>query len=331
MMLVRPLVRLLPAYGRSADSLLVLVTSFERRCLGFAERALAQTPSYRVDRTLVLSYSDRGDRSVKDRVKRFASTLTSYADRLTVGGRVDRRNLEPFEISDAFENFLDCFHSIDNDSSVVVDVSTMTKLHVFYLLEAARASKRVALLRLVYTRARYGRYDTLSWGAEEPVILPMFGAPRLTPHNREHLVLVCGLEPDRAYSIWRRFGQSRCTQVFVDSGDADLDRCASRAVHMNSFDPTAEKVFVNAFAPYEFTDRLGQIYQDSKSRGEYLYVASLATKWEIVATWLFFRSSSVEPDAGLLYSAPGRLNVAGHTLEELGECICADVWDTHTA
>lgn len=330
-MIVRPIERLLPAYGRSADSLLVVTTSFERRCLGFVERALAQVPPYRVDRTLLISYSDRGDRSVKDGVKRFARTLKSYAERLTVKQKVDSRFLEPFEISEAYEIFLDCFRSIDHDSSVVVDVSTMTKLHVFYLLEAAWASKRVALLRFVYTRARYGRYDTLSWGAEEPIILPMFGAPRLARHKQEHLVLICGLEPDRAYSIWRRFGQARCTQVYVDSGADDPDRCAYRAVHMNSFDPIAERKFVNAFAPSEFANMLQQLYVESKSREEYLYVAPLATKWEIVATWHFFRKLEQEPDAGILYCAPGRLNVAGHTLEELGECISADVWDIRTA
>lgn len=315
-----------PASRRRADTLLIASTSFERRCLGFASFLAEKAPAYRADNVLLLSYSERGDRVVRSRVQRFAPSLSKLLVNVCVTNRLDKQELEPYEIVSAFEIFQQIFSSISRGASVVIDISTITKVHLLYLLEAARLSGRVEELRLVYTRARYGRYDTLSWGAEEPVVLPSFGAPRLERAGGESLVLFCGLEPERCYSVWRRYGQSTTTQVFVDAGDEDYDKCADRAERLNAFDAQATRKRVLAFSPNEVVNMLRNAYEEALSRQQHLYVCPLTTKWEILAVWLFFREVGANARAGVLYAAPGRLNAAGHTRDELGDVLVARAW-----
>jgi hypothetical protein len=311
---------------RRADALLIASTSFERRCLGFATFLAEKAPSYKAEAVLLISYSDRSDRLIRARVQRFSPSLGELLKNVSEGRRVERQQLEPYEIVPAFELFQQVFSSIGRGSSVVVDISTITKVHLLYILEAARLSGRVGELRLVYTRARYGRYDTLSWGAEEPVVLPSFGAPRLEGKGGESLVLFCGLEPDRCYSVWRRYGQDSTTTVFVDGGDEDYDRCADRAERLNSFDAQATRFRVPAFQPDQVLRVLRTSYEEAVKRGRYLYISPLTTKWEILAVWLFFREIGPDALAAVLYSAPGRLNASGHTRDELGECLVTKVW-----
>jgi len=315
---------LFPESGRDADSLLIVSSSFERRCLGFCSHLRKNAPHYRADQVLLLSYDDRGDATVRARVARFAPQLRTLVQTIATGNKIEQHTMDPYAILDAREYFGGVFASLPVNSSVVVDVSTISKLHLLYILDAAANSARIGRLKLAYTRARYGRYDTLSWGAEEPLVLPGFGRPR-APHQDEHLLLFCGLEPDRCYSIWRRFGQNACTRIFIDSGKDDLDRCAERAKRLNAYDPRTTTDELPAFDPDGALRLIESKYLEATSRGEYLYVAPMTTKWEVLAVWQFMRSKKLDANAGIVYAVPGRLNAAGHTWDDLGECLVADV------
>lgn len=323
-MKIRPITAFFPEGKRAADNLLITSSSFEKRCLGFVSYLRKNAPEYRADAVLLIRYSERGDAAIAARARRWSGELVSLLQSVSNDGHVEHQFLDPYALIEAWQFFSAVFREIPNGSSVVVDISTMTKLHVMYLLEAARKSPRVDSLRLVYTRAQYGRYDTLSWGAEDPVVVPAFGRPRRTDRQSERLILFCGLEPDRCYSIWRRFGQSNTIKVFIDSGDQDIDRCADRAMRLNYYGAKATVVTQPAFRPDLITQFLHAQYKAALSAGDYLYIAPMTTKWEIIAVCDFFAEIGIdEADAAILYSAPGRLNASGHTRDELGECLFA--------
>jgi hypothetical protein len=316
----------LPFKKRKADTLLLLCSSFEQRCLGFASHLMSRAAGYRAETVLVLTYDDREDSSVRARVGRFLPDLRKLAASLSVSGRPETQNIAPFGLIEGAEFFERLFATLPQEASVVVDISTMTRLHLLYMLEAAAQSARIASLRLAYTRARYGRYDTLSWGGEEPVILPGFGRPRRGEKERSRLLLFCGLEPDRCYSIWRRFGQEMCSKVLIDSGEEDLDRCSERAERLNSYSSESEVVRLPAFQPDAVASYIESEYRNASDANIYLYLAPMTTKWEVIAVWEFFRRAKATPGAAVVYSAPGRLNASGHTRDEPGECLVATVY-----
>lgn len=324
---IRPSAALLPHGGRSTDSLLLVSSSFERRCLGLASQLANQATGYKADSIVLIKYSDRDDLTIRARVNRFLPQLGAMLEPSSPSGSIRQQELDPYALIEGADYFSRLFNSVPTDASVVVDISTITKLHVLQLVESARRSGRVGTIRLVYTRARYGRWDTLSWGAEEPVVIPGFGRPRQIDQRKHHLILFCGLEPERCYSIWRRFGQDRCTMVFIDSGDEDLDRCADRARRLNSFDPAAKQIMLPAFDPDGVLATLEALYQQSISAGEYVYIAPMTTKWELIAVWRFMTAHGPSAPAGVLYSAPGRLNASGHT-REIGDCLVSTLWDS---
>jgi hypothetical protein len=325
-MTIQTITGFFPVVSNKADSLLIASSSFERRCLGFAAHLGQHAGDYRANIVLMIKYSDRGDTAIRSRASRYAPQLRTLLERVAVGKRVEDQDLEPYGLIDGFQFFTGLFERVPVGSSVVVDISTLTKLHLLYLIEAAARSGRVQSLRIAYCRARYGRYDTLSWGAEEPVVLPGFGAPRRTYEQREHLVIFCGLEPDRCYSIWRQFGQGRCTKIFIGTGDEDLDKCAERAQKLNSFVPQSDTITLPPFQTQQTLRELQRLYAESIQRNEYLYIAPMTTKWEIAAVWEFFNAVGRSANAGVVYAAPGRLNASGHTRDDLGECFEASLW-----
>jgi hypothetical protein len=312
----------LPVGNRQQDTLLILSTSFEARCLGFASHLRERAPRYTPESVLVVHYDERGDVAIRARTTRFAPQLMVLARR--IGQRVLEDTIDPFGVVDASHSFRDLFAGLPESSSVVIDVSTLSKLHVLLLLNAARRSERVQSLRLAYTRARYGRYDTLSWGAYEPIIVPGFGRPSSNPDASTRLLLFCGLEPDRAYSIWRRFG-GETIRVFVDGGANDPDRCAERAERFAGFEHGTGRIVCEAFAPDRVLELIQTQYREAEARSQYLLIAPLTTKWEVLATWAFFQLPET-PRAAVVYAAPGRLNATGHTLDHMGDCFVATVW-----
>lgn len=325
-MQIGPLSTFLPNSEKEHDTLVILSSSFEQRCLGFANFLRRQASAYRTDGVLMLRFDDRGDALVRGRMNRLLPELRSLAKRIAADGRVDEHAMDPFSIVEAAEFYRGLFANMRRGASVVVDISTISKLHVLYILQMAKLSSRVSQLRLVYTRARYGRYDTLSWGAEEPIVVPGFGQPPKALQHLDRLILFCGLEPDRCYSIWRRFGQSACLKVFIDAGEQDPDRCAERSERLNAFGPSDRRIMLPAFEPGKVETLLTQEYEEAKSGNEYLYIAPMTTKWEIVAAWRFMDRLGPEGQAGLVYVVPGRLNASGHTRDDLGECLVATVW-----
>jgi hypothetical protein len=320
----------LPRYrGREADSLLIAASSFERRCLGFVSFLAQQEASYRAEQVVLLNYDDRGDALVRQRVARHRPELEQGLRRIASTNVIGQQSVGPYAVYDAIDTFGDLFRSVGQDASVVVDVSTMPKLHMLYLLRAAANSTRISSLRLVYTRARYGRFDTLSRGAEEPLILPYFGQAPDGEARPIHLVLFCGLEPGRSYVTWRRLGQHCTTKVFIDSGPDDTDRCASRAMQLHDFAPSARQVVLGAFDVEATVQFLEEVYEQCQERKEYMYIAPFTTKWELLSVWEFFNRCK-ERQAGIAYAAPGRLNASGHTLDRLGEVVVAEVRVTPT-
>jgi len=313
---VESLVSFRPSGSKDRDDLLVVSSSFERRCVGFCEFLASSASDYRAKSAICIRYSDRGDALIRSRAIRLGAELGALVDRIAES-KLDE-HMEPYAIIEPIEVFRQHLDCLVPGASVVVDLSTITKLHCLYLVDAGLKSHRVAEMRVVYTRARYGRHDTLSWGAEEPVLLPGFGRPRQFD-ERSHLVMFCGLEPDRSYSVWRRFGQEGCTAVYVDSGDEDIDRCAFRARRLHTFATTATVETLPAFRPLEVADFLRAKYDGLRNEGRYMYIAPMTTKWEVVALPLFFARLPVDAAAGIVYASPGRLNASGHTRDELGQ------------
>jgi hypothetical protein len=311
--------------GGAADSLLIVCSSFERRCLGFLRFLEVSARDYRAENVVCVQYGDLGDRQVRERIARFLPEVLSMARRVAGGRPVFEERLGAFDTVEPLGVFRALFASLASGATVTIDISTFPRLHLLYLLEAAMECGRVASLRVVYTRARYGRYDTLSWGSEEPIIVPRLGAAKRDEQARDRLLLFCGLEPDRNYSIWKRFGQNACTAVFVDSGAEDIDRCIDRAMRFNGF-VAAQARTIRAFQPEAATDLIEEEYRSATKDGEYLYIAPMTTKWEVLASWAFFRRCGWDVQAGVVYSRPGRLNATGHTLDGLGECLIGQVW-----
>ena len=312
--------------GASQDTLLITSSSFERRCLGFCSYLQEEAPKYRSETVLLLGYDDRGDSTIRRRVARHADELRALAKRIAIGGGVTSQTLDPYNIRETYSFFAEMFGCLPKASSVVVDISTLTKISLLYLLKAAKESGRVGKLRLVYTRANYGRRDMLSWGAEEPIILPGFGRPRHPNQKDIRLVLFCGLEPDRSYSIWRRFGQGSCATIYVGGDATDVDQCAKRAERAHNFIERAEVVRIGAFDPDGVVRLLADEVERSGNRGGHVFVAPMTTKWEIVGVWRYFDGVGDSVSACVLYAAPGRLNASGRTLDEFGDCVMCSLW-----
>jgi len=237
---------------------------------------------------------------------------------------VEVLDLEPYEMLSTLLTLETLSASLSKEAAVLVDISTLTKPHVVYVLEAMLKGKRATQLRVAYTRARYGRYDALSWGAEEPIVLPRFGKPRAFSDMGSRLAVFCGLEPERCYSVWRRFGQDESQRYFIDSGEEDVDRCADRAIKFNSYGQEQPKV-LRAFAPDEVVAELMTSYRECRLLGKHFYVSPLTTKWEALAVWEFFRLAGQDAEASIVYAAPGRYNTASYTLEHWGATLVADI------
>ena len=324
-MKVLPRKPVLPHVEGKPDTLLVVASSFERRCSGLVTRLAAQTPRYAADAIVLIRYDDRGDAAVGQKVEANLKEMMPSLTTLAGNKRVEPLELYPYDMLDAQKAFTTLFTSIPKGSSVMVDISALTKPHLIYLLQAASESQRIDHLRLAYTRARYGRYDAMSWGAEEPLILPGFGKTRPLTDRGSHLALFCGLEPERCYSIWRRFGQGGGVRLFVDSGSEDLDRCADRAMRYSGLLAEMPPMVLPAFSPDEVVARLDKIHERTKRAGKHLFVGPLTTKWEAVAVWQFFRRKGRKPNASIVYAAPGRFNVLGYTRELVGETLISDL------
>ena len=320
-MIVLPMDIFLSGVEGKPDDLVILANSFEKRCIAFASKLERQPQRYKAQSVTLLTYSDRGDRLVRQKCNANFRSIERVGKDLSLTGNVYQLYLEPYEVLPAIRNFRNLFSSIANQSSVVVDISTIPKIHLIYLIDEAFNSNRVSILRLVYTRARYGKYDALSWGAEEPVILPKFGKPRFSEPGKSCLVLFCGLEPERSYSIWRRFGQDRCIRFFIDSGEDDFDRPTSRAIRFSNFDEREPPIILPAFRPEEVLLKIWSVYQECKQNGEHLFIAPLTTKWEACAVWEFFHELGNDADASIVYCAPGRFNASGYTVDEFGDLL----------
>lgn len=307
------------------DDLLVVVNSFERRCFAFLQKISQQHIPYKAKAVACVIYSDRGDLPIRQRAESNLKTLIRLAESASLYKKIYPIHLEPYDVLLPIRSFKNLFSSIPNKSSVVVDISTLPKIHLIYLIDEAVRSKRLSRLRLVYTRARYGKYDALSWGAEEPIILPSFGKPRFSETGKTRLLLFCGLEPERSYCVWRRFGQDRCIRLFIDAGEEDFDRPTSRAIRYNNFDERESPIILPAFRPAEVLAKIKDIYEDCVSTGDHLFIAPFATKWEAYAVWKFFSQSEQQLDASIVYCAPGRLNATGYTVDEWGDLVYSEV------
>lgn len=315
----------LPIQTNKDDDLLILANSFEKRCLSFAQKTAMQKTPFKAKSVILFTYSDRGDSFVKQKCKINYKDLLTYAKIISTSD-VTVLSFEPYEIWSTIKMYKNIFASIPNDSSVTIDISTIPKIHLFYLLEEAHNSKRVNKLRLAYTRARYGKYDALSWGAEEPFALPLFGQPRLSNQDKSHLVLFCGLEPERSYSVWRHYGQDRCTKIFIDSGEDDFDRPTSRAMRYNNFDERETPLILPAFDNTDkIINQINAIYCQCKLKNEYLFISPFTTKWEACAIWEFFHRHSNRVEASIIYCAPGRFNTSGYTVDETGDLLFAEM------
>ncbi len=324
-MKVLPIDIFLSSYEEKNDDLLILVNSFEKRCYAFANRLVQQTQKYKAISVAIIMYSDRGDRLVKQKCNVNQKVLEHCAKNISINGNIYSIYLEPYEIFSTIRVFRDLFSSIPKDSSVVVDISTMPKMHLIYFIDEAYNSNRVTTLRLVYTRARYGKYDALSWGAEDPLILPKFGNPNFSEPGKSCLLLFCGLEPERSYSIWRRFGQDRCIMCFIDSGEDDFDRPTLRAIRYNNFDERERPIIISAFQPEKVYSKILSIYNECKQNKDHLFIAPLTTKWEAYAIWKFFKDLGTEINASIVYCPPGRFNSSGYTVDEFGDILFSQI------
>lgn len=313
-MKVYPINIFLPLGRSKQDDLLIIANSFEERCSAFVEKLVEQDNNYRPNSTIIFFYSDRNDNSVKQRATKNLDKIKHFATILS-GNNVNIIYSHPYDIFNIIDSFKNIFSTLPYDSSIVIDISTIPKINLFYLLNEAVLSTRISNVRLVYTRPRYGKYDALSWGAEEPFILPYFGKPKLYKELKSCLLLFCGLEPDRSYSIWKRFGKDRCIKVFIDTGDNYSDRITNRAIRLHNFEQREEYRVVPAFQPDIVKSFLNDIYKEVKSQGFYLYIAPLTTKWEAIAVWDFFKDNKNNIMANIVYCSPGRFNTTGYSID----------------
>lgn len=316
----------LPLDESLPDALFIACNSFERRCLAIATDLARSGRPYRARDVVIIVYGDRGDSKLRQKADAHLGELLQFTRGLAEGHAPERVDLEPYDLIGARTAFDSMFRSLGPNAHVLCDISTFTKPHLLFLLESAERSGRVASLRLAYTRARYGRYDALSWGAEEPTVLPVFGNPRSLDDAGSRLILFCGLEPERCYSVWRRFGQESMTQWFIDSGAEDLDRCAERAIRYNaSYAKDAHPRVLNAFDIDAVVQALEDEYAACRVSRRHLFIAPMTTKWEAIATWEFFRRKGMDADSSIVYASPGRFNVSGRTRETWGDILVADV------
>ena len=135
MIRVTPVESFFPSPDRETDTLLVWSTSFEQRCLGFPQFLARSAPTYRADSVVVIDYDDRGDPAVRSRVPRFAPAVRRLGATFAADRRLHQETLDPYGVLDGVDYFHTLFNALPEQSSVVVDVSTLSKLHVLLLIE----------------------------------------------------------------------------------------------------------------------------------------------------------------------------------------------------
>ena len=303
------------------DDLLVVSESFEARCVGLSDRLMSAGAGYVASRLAVIRYGDKGNRRVRERVRRHAAALRHATQALCPEDARTDYELDGHAVLTANKVFSDLLKSVADGGSVTVDISTLTKLHVLYLTRAAlREVPRLKRVIFAYTRARYNSRDSLTEGAAEPIVAPLFGSPRLGD-GRSFLVLFAGLEPQRSFSVWRYYGQEGGLCVFVDSGPTDIDRCASRAKRMHRFlasEAAWADTTIPAFSPTSVVELLSATLAQCDAMGQHMFVAPLTTKWESAGVAEFFVRHP-EAEGSVVYAAPGVYDVDAHHAQFRGD------------
>lgn len=304
---------------------LVVSASFEPRCAGATTLLRRPMSDYEPSYVALIEYGFEGDRSVERSSRLNGQVLLRELESLGGVGSLARLRLEPHETANASASFAAWMNLLPPGTCLTVDITTLTKLHVMLLLEEASRHEHVNQVVLLYTRGSYGRYDPLSWGAKEAYVVPGFGRAK-DPDGTAALLLFCGLEPNRSYSIVKEFSAVRRGElVFVSPGSESLDDVVqrSRKWHRFAFTRGYSERTIPALSPSAGLELL-RAASSELAPNEHLLIAPLTTKWEAVATWLFFTEHPAS-NASVVYAAPGRYNVDAYTKRVLGGVFRADL------
>jgi hypothetical protein len=298
----------------SRPEILITSSSFETRCLGVISMLSSELSRYSADHAVIVNYTDEGDADVGRRAEELGDALRYRVAAVTHGHEVEEITLEPHAMLPAASRFTELLDAAPVGSTITIDITTLTKPHVMFLAAAAYRHEHVAQMRLLYTRAaRYGRGEALSWGAQEPLVLPLFGQPMI-PGRSSSLLLFCGLEPNRSYAVWKQYSSAKAGWLAFVSPSGDSDGVLSRAQSWHEFVRRGgwREIVLPAFSPHLTREFVQSVVLECEQRHEHLFICPLTTKWEALAVAMCF-GENPDMDASVVYAAPGRYNARAYS------------------
>lgn len=303
----------------------VTSTSFEYRCLGATQRLCAPLSSFSPAHVALIDYDSEGDDAVLARSRALKRQLTPLLKKLSGHGNVDTIEMAPHDLLDSTLLFEQWIEALPCETHLTLDITTLTKPHVMQFLNSAIFSRTIARISLLYTKGFYAKPETISWGALEPTILPRFGSAK-RPDDPSSLIVFCGMEPNRSYAVIKQYSSAiRGCVIFVDPGSEYPGNFVGRVRKWHEFAERRgfSEEIVKAYMPLQTSHKLSSII-DSFPRSEHVLISPLSTKWEAVATWMYFINNP-EAYASVVYSSPGRYNADAYSQKQLGRVIRSDI------
>ena len=299
---------------QEGEDLLILTTSFERRC-AFAVGSGAQA-NFRAREAILLEYeSNTPDHRRRKELHR--TELERHLGRV-VGSlaRIERVETSKYDVLQFIEDLEPQLRSRTYEY-VTVDITAFTKCTLVALLSLIFRRNPATRLRCVWTPGLYGNGMELTHGVKKTFVVPGFGG--IGREDCRVLVLFLGQESSRAYSLWRATDPDL---LYMVAGESEYSRVSAQdtfrsMVNLRVFSET-ETFVVDGTEPEESFAVLSKIEKDLRMRGYEgdVAIGCLGTKVELLGVWSFLQNESASSRMWhYVYAVPGEY-AKGKTLDE---------------
>lgn len=284
-------------------ALLISCSSHEGRCRGLIERTTHWSP----ENALLFHYDDDNPR----REKNHQFLVSNLRKRGVVTQDLTFTELSA---SLSLSRNIRFLLSAINDASIeniVIDISVLTKRHLFMMLQWIDDFGFWDRLTIVYTEPE--EYDVsefipLSFGLRSIQHIP--GLPAATDLSRPvHLVLFLGYEGDRALASYEHVQPMVTTVVITHPPYREDWQGRSEALNQDflALCGSQSQRLVDGIDPYETVVALQEIFTGSTSESEYAkIICPIGTKPQAVGIFSYLRSCIDTP--AIVYASPFRHN-----------------------
>jgi hypothetical protein len=285
------------------DDAFICCSSFEERCLG----SLRRFDNYKVRESFLFTYSGKNE----ERDKR----LPEIKQRLSEIGKlkeiiVDESN--PIPSTKSFiVHILRCLAGQEK-STITIDVSTFTKLHLLLLLKALDSEGLLDSIRLLYTEPKdyiTDLFQPLSFGLRDISTIPTF-SNCCDPAKDVLLAIFLGYEGDRAMGLFENVDPHRC--ILIVPKPAFHPEWEGRTEKMNTtiIRALGKKSirYADSRNPIKVARQLDSILSEPEySRTKYNhFIAPLGTKPQTIG--IYFYTTLYPNEVSLIYAAPASHN-----------------------